>query len=204
MSSAAPAATPAPTKKATCFASSETVTLESGAAKALSEVVLGDRILTANMDGSLKGFSEVIATPHSGDAAKAKATFARIITQGGKDIKMTPSHLVLAGDCNANLSLVSAGSVEAGQCIQTVDGQDQVLSNTNTESVGMRSVVTKAGDLVVINGVVASPFAVNHWLADAWYTIHRGAFALFPSLLANKLFTATSESFGDLAIEASL
>ena len=197
------ASTVAPTKaKAPCFASSETVTLESGAAKPLSEVALGDRILTANMDGSLKGFSEVIATPHSGDASKA--LFARIITQGGKDIKMTPSHLVLAGDCNANLSLVGAGSVEAGQCIQTVDGQDQVLSNTNTESVGMRSVVTKAGDLVVINGVVASPFAVNHWLADAWYTIHRGAFALFPSLLANKLFTATSESFGDLAIEASL
>ena len=103
----------------------ETVTLESGEAKALSEVVLGDRILTANMDGSLKGFSEVIAIPHAD--AQAKTTFARITTQGGKDIKMTPSHLVLAGDCNANLSLVQAGSVEAGQCMQTVDGQDQVI-----------------------------------------------------------------------------
>jgi hypothetical protein len=41
-----------------CFSGSETVTLESGGSKVLSEVVLGDRILTSDVAGDLS-YSEV-------------------------------------------------------------------------------------------------------------------------------------------------
>jgi Hint module len=41
-----------------CFSGSETVTLESGGSKVLSELVLGDRILTSDVAGDLS-YSEV-------------------------------------------------------------------------------------------------------------------------------------------------
>lgn len=104
----------APTaKKAGCFAASETVQMEDGSIKALSEVQLGDRILTAALDGSIMGSSLVIAVPHAGD--ESVATFVHLTT-AETDVKMTPSHLVLAGSCAATspLALVQARSVQVG------------------------------------------------------------------------------------------
>jgi hypothetical protein len=56
----------------------------------------------------------------------------------------------------------------------------------------------------VVNGVVASPFAINHAVPEAWYSIHRLVYALVPALLGNKLFQQTSERFGDLSVQFSL
>ena len=60
-----------------------------------------------------------------------------------------------------------------------------------------------AGELLVVNGVVASPFALNHAVADAYYNIHRGMYRLAPWLLrlpavvkANLVFGSVVESFG--------
>jgi Hint module len=47
-----------------CFSGSETVTLESGGSKVLSEVVLGDRVLTSDVAGDLS-YSEVSALGYS-------------------------------------------------------------------------------------------------------------------------------------------
>jgi len=190
--------------KATCFASSETVQLEDGSVKALGEVQLGDRVLTAGLDGSLKGYSAVIAVPHAGEES-VRATFSQLTIASGKDVRMTRSHLVLSGSCSLpSLPLVQAGSVQAGDCVQTVSGKEQVTAVSTVQGQGIASAVTAAGDLIVVNGVVASPFAINHAVPEAWYSIHRLVYALFPALLGNKLFQQTSERFGDLSVQFSL
>lgn len=194
---------PADDKAATCFASSETVQLADGSIKSLAEVALGDNILTANMDGSVKGYSPVIAVPHAGQSGFT--TFAHIATTSGMGIKLTPDHLILGGSCSlATLPLVRAGSIKAGDCLQTASaGRESVGSNSVVVEKGLSSVVTMAGDLVVVNGFSASPFAVGHAIPDAWYIIHRALYTLFPALLDSKLFQSTSESFGDLAVQFS-
>ena len=191
-------------KDAQCFGSFETVQLEDGSVKALRDAQLGDRILTAELSGSIKGYSAVIAVPHAGDEG-VRTTFAQLSTVSGKDVRMTRSHLVLAGSCSlSSLPLVQAGSVKAGDCVQTVSGKEQVTAVSMVQGQGIASAVTAAGNLIVVNGVVASPFAVNHAAPEAWYSIHRLVYALFPALLGNKLFQQTSERFGDLSVQFSL
>ena len=198
-----PAASSASTNAASCFASSETVELADGSIKALSDVQLGDRVLTASMDGAAKGYSPVIAVPHAGDE-RVRATFAQLSTASGRDLRLTTSHLLLAGSCAlSSLPLVQAGSVAVGDCVQTTSGKEQVTAVSTVTGQGIASIVTLAGDLVVVNGVTASPFAVNHAIPEAWYSIHRMLYALFPALLGNKLFQQTSERFGDLSVQFS-
>jgi hypothetical protein len=168
-------------------------------------VQIGDRVLTAAMDGSVKGYSPVIAVPHAGDVSTT-ASFVQLVT-AEKDIKMTADHLVLAGSCDAGtpLSLVQAGSVTAGQCLQTTSGKAPVTAmRRNVPGQGLASVVTKAGGLVVVNGIAASPFAINHAIPEAWYSIHRLVYSVFPAALGFKLFQQTSERFGDLSLDFSL
>jgi len=205
---AAAAASPAssPSSSSSCFASSETVELADGSIKALSEVQLGDRVLTASMDGAAKGYSPVIALPHAGEATKT-ATFTQLTMASGADVRMTPDHLVLAGSCaaEAKLPLVQAGSVRVGDCLQTAAAGKQAVTKTATvRGQGIASIVTLAGDLVVVNGVAASPFAVNHAIPEAWYSIHRMLYAVLPAALGFKLFQQTSERFGDLSVQFSL
>ena len=200
----APAPSPAPTaKKAVCFASSETVQLQDGSVKALSEVQLGDMVLTARLDGSTKGFSPVIAVPHAGEAATA-ATFLQLSTETS-DVKMTPDHLVLAGSCAAAapMALKQARFVSVGDCLQTTEGKAPVSSVQTVQGKGLSSAVTQAGGLIIVNGIAASPFAVSHRIGEAWYVIHRALYAVLPAALGFKLFQQTSEKFGDFAIQFS-
>ena len=47
---------------------------------------------------------------------------------------------------------------------------------------GLYTIVTKE-EYVVVNGIIASPFAVNHMLANLYYNVHRLVYASAPSLL---------------------
>jgi len=140
-----------------CFAGSE------------SEVAVGDKVLAANAQGDMS-FSEVVAVPHGRN--RENALFTRIATASQRDIKMTPDHLVLAAPDCASFSLVVASAVQAGDCLRTVDGAEKMVSVSVVEGQGVYSLVTKE-EFVVVNGVVASPFAGNHAAAHAFYNIHR-------------------------------
>ena len=202
VSATTPAA--AASSASTCFASSETVQLQDGSVKALSEVQLGDRVLTAGLDGALKGFSPVIAVPHRGETQTA-TTFVQLATEAS-DVKMTPDHLVLAGSCSPSspLALVQARSVKTGDCLQTLQGKAAVTAVKTMQGRGLGSAVTLAGGLIVVNGFIASPFAVSHRVGEAWYVIHRALHMVLPAALGWSFFQKTSERFGDLAVRASL
>ena len=54
--------------------------------------------------------------------------------------------------------MTKAGDVALGACLMTVDGEEKVVGKEIVESFGIYTLVTNEA-LVVVNGVVASPFA---------------------------------------------
>ena len=164
-----------------CFAGSETLHLESGEVRFISDIRVGDRVLAADAAGRMT-YSDVVFVPHK--ANNDDALFIHITTASGRDIKMTSSHIILAGPCHwsAPLPLLYASSVNVGDCIMTVSGKDMVSTVETVQGKGLYTIVTKE-EYVVVNGIIASPFAANHMLANLYYNVHRFAYALAPSLL---------------------
>jgi hypothetical protein len=174
-----------------CFSGSESVRLESGGTSHISDIRIGDRILAADASGH-KLFSDVVFVPHGPN--KDNALFVHITTAHGHDIKMTQSHILPSGACNtaSSLPLVYAKNVKVGDCVMTVSGKERVSAVGFVLGQGLYTIVTKE-KFVVVNGIIASPFAVNHMLADLYYNIHRFAYAFAPSLLDHSMLHAANE-----------
>ena len=190
--------------KKACFAGSETVSLESGESKAISDVKVGDRVLAANAAGEIV-FSEVVFVPHG--ANTEIALFTRISTVDGREIKMTQNHILPAGACKSSTSmpLIYASQVSVGDCIQTVSGEQKVSEVASVRGEGVYTVVTKE-EYIVVNGIIASPFGINHMIANMYYNIHRIAYASAPLLMSSPIVHSFNEvssnmssvSFGSL------
>jgi hypothetical protein len=87
--------TPGPTNiqlfsASSCFAGSESVTLESGESIAISSVTVGDMVLAADTSGKAL-FAEVVYIPHG--ANNERTQFVHLITEN-KDLKMTKNHIL--------------------------------------------------------------------------------------------------------------
>jgi hypothetical protein len=133
-----------------------------GTMKAISDVVLGDSILASDGSGNVR-FSRVIAVPH--ERNYELATFIQLSTASA-DIKMTADHLVMVDPtCNGVAMLMSASTISSGMCLTSLDGSITVESVKTVQSRGVYSVVT-GEEFIVVNGFVASPFAVNHAVAQ--------------------------------------
>lgn len=178
-------------KLSACFAGSETLHLESGEVRVISDVRVGDRVLAADAAGR-SSYSEVVFVPHK--ANEDDALFTHITTATGRDIKMTPNHIILAGSCHSTgpLPLKYASSVSVGDCVMTVSGKDMVSTIGTIHGKGLYTIVTKE-EYVVVNGIIASPFAVNHMLANLYYNIHRFVYAAAPSLLSSPSLYSANE-----------
>ena len=174
-----------------CFAASETVTFESGELKAISNVKVGDRVLAASASGHAV-FSEVIFVPHS--ANTEIALFTQISTVDGRDIKMTQNHLLPAGACKSSTSmpLIYASQVSVGDCIQTVSGEQKVSKVALVRGEGVYTIVTKE-EYIVVNGIIASPFGINHMMANLYYNIHRIAYVSAPLLISSPIIRSLNE-----------
>ena len=142
---------------------------------------MGDRVLASDAAGRTS-YSDVVFVPHR--ANSDDALFIHITTASGRDIKMTPSHIILAGPCHSSapLPLTYASLVSVGDCVMTVSGEDMVSTVETVQGKGLHTVVTKE-EYVVVNGIIASPFAANHILANLYYNIHRFVYSLAPSFL---------------------
>jgi hypothetical protein len=115
-------------------------------------------------------------------------------------VTVTPHHLLPVGACESCdddiskavpslLPLVEAQSVRVGECVYYLMQQSLkqprgvraaprctvvTAVDHNVYERGAITVVTGSSkDLLVVNGVVASPFAVSHWLPNFYYNIHR-------------------------------
>ena len=181
-----------------CFAGSELVTLESGSDKHMSEVQIGDRILTVNNKGE-QVFSDVVYLPHG--ANEERTTFTVVTTKSGRDLKMTANHILPAGACATpfTLSAIAASQVKVGDCVQTVSGREQVVSVTEIEGKGIYTVIAME-ELIVVNGIVATPYGgVNPTLANIYYNMHRLIYVTMKQTSARWMQSTTEMVWGVLS-----
>ena len=196
------AASSSSSSKSSCFAGSETVQMETGDIKLISEVIVGDRVLAADSTGALL-YSTVVYLPHQKN--DVVTNFVQITTESGRTVKMTPSHLLWVEQCGlsaASGSLMAAGSVQKGVCVRTVSGQERVQTVQEVKARGVYTLVTQEA-YVVVSGVVASPFEKNHFVANMYYNLHRMLYSLAPSLMASPTWLVTAQSvleYGLLAL----
>jgi len=130
--------------------------------------------------------------------------------QSGRELKLTTDHLVLTGDCDhmnsMSVVLKQAGSVLPGQCVVRQDGvPDKIISVSDVPGEGVYTIVTLSHDkLLVVNGILASPFAYNHIVANAFYSIHRAVYAFAPSWLLglNMWVSKALNVFGDMVVQS--
>lgn len=205
-----PLPTPVPTQPpAACFAASESVTLRTGEARRIADVKVGDVILTSSQAGTLS-FSTVIAVPHGPNLYPA--TFTSLTTSSGRDIKLTADHLLpistsSSGRCEGRdegrgWRLLKASHAEIGDCLITVDGTESILNVSSILGKGVYSAITM-DEFIIVNGVIASPFASNHAVAHAYYNVQRWLFRLSPSLVRWQWWKRANELFGSLALSVA-
>lgn len=84
-----------------------------------------------------------------------------------------------------------------GDCVMTVSGEERVRSVEITQGLGVYTIVTKE-EFVVVNGIIASPFGVNHMMANLYYNVHRFVYSIAPVLLASSLLQSVNEGLGFL------
>ena len=181
-----------------CFAGTEVVTLSTGVKIPISEVRIGDSILAYSRVDGFK-YSEVIALPHGKNTHMAE--FIRLELSSGRDIKVTAQHLLPVADCThptitttatAQSSVCStrdipyntlkaASKVHIGQCLLTTTGQEEVIGAYSTYERGVYTAITLE-EFIVVNDIIASPYAVSHIIGHSFYHIPRMLYSLFPSL----------------------
>ena len=137
---------------------------------------MGDRVLTINSQGE-QAFSDVVYLPHGRN--EQRTTFVQVTTESGRDLKMTLNHMLPAGACAlSTLPLVTAADITVGDCVQTVAGREQVVFVEQVEGKGIYTVIAMK-ELIVVNGIVATPFGgINPTLANWYYNLHRLLYTL--------------------------
>jgi len=176
-----------------CFSGDSTVELESGEHKTMQELEIGDRVLTADANGELS-FSNVVFLPHGPN--EKNAMFVQLTLGEGQALKATPKHLLRTCDG----SLAAAGELDIGTCLETKSGAATVASKTYvTTAAGIYTAVTN-NEFLVVDGVVASPFAISHALPHAFYHVHRALYATVPSVLKSPLAATANAFFGSMAV----
>lgn len=174
----------------TCFARNDTVQLESGGIKDLSDLAIGDRILSCDRNGNFE-YSPVVFLPHAPNLTPT--AFLEVETSGQKSVRMTRSHLLPLCSHGA---LVPAKSLAVGHCVRTKDGEETISSIKSVTLEGVFTAVTEK-EFLVVNGIVASPFSslagVVHALYDtagmekwcssnSWLAFHNAKFGNNPLL----------------------
>jgi len=174
-----------------CFPAHATVQLANGDRLAMSELRVGDEVLSVMADGSV-GTSPVVAflDKQTNTAASLGAGFVQIQLAEGRSLTLTPEHLVFKVDREANSQqqegmlieftssavAVAADSIKAGDALWLVaeEGEDTaqkiepsvVLSVVPVISDGLYAPLVSTG-MLLVDGVVASCYshAKSHELA---------------------------------------
>jgi hypothetical protein len=144
-------------------------------------------------------FSDVVFLPHRSNMESTM--FMKITTVSGRDLKMTQNHYLPAGSCSSsfNLPIIVANRVRVGDCVQTISGREQIISVGTIEGKGISTIIAME-ELIVVNGIVATPFGgVNPTLANIYYNMHRLAYATMKQTSARWMQGTTEMVWGMLS-----
>lgn len=169
-----------------CFTGDSTAQLANGETRLLSELRIGDQVLSMDNDGQLK-YSEVFMFLDRDETQKRE--FIRIETEDGTSITATPSHLIYTWQNNENT--VTGNNVADFRFAELIQTGDFVLTNVNgtleprrVKQItielhrGVYAPLTYDGTIVV-NSIAASCYALveKHSLAHIGFipmrSLHR-------------------------------
>jgi Hint module len=174
---------PSTQSKKDCFAADELV--ENGDKIKISLVRVGDRILSASRSGRFS-YADVVAVPHKKNDIEASFV---VISTASSDLKLTADHYLMAGVCGSEMILKKASDVSVGSCVMTTTGSAVVTTTSVARGRGVYTVVSTE-EFIVVNGIVASPFALNHYAADSFYNVFRTLYHNAPSLIKSNFVEA--------------
>lgn len=168
-------------KKRTCFSKDTLLQLEDGNTIKINDAKLGNKILSYSIRENKLKYSPIIAIPH--EENNILSEFVEIKTFSGKNIKMTTFHLIpLLKNNKKSFELSKAIDIEINDIIITVDGNEIVTAKEIISENGIYTVVTNE-DYIVVNNIIASPFAISHLLPSFYYQIHKIVYNINPKLL---------------------
>lgn len=143
-----------------CFPADAMVELDSGQMVNMGALSVGD-VVRSDADG---GFSTVYTFAHGkGDVSKPVA-FRRLLLESGHSLELTPEHMVFVGAYDQKVARLAA-NVRLGDVLTVVncaDAQRVVQTTTVLKTGGIFAPFTRSGSIVV-NGVVASAYAHDHY-----------------------------------------
>lgn len=153
-----------------CFSASSTVQTSTGERRQLSDLQVGEKVLS--VDSTTKSFvySEVLMFLDWDPLQRRE--FLKFELASGRTLTVTPSHLLMTGSANSS-STVYAGKLDVGSKLLVSDSrnnlvEDAIVKVTLILDTGVIAPLTAAGTIVV-DDVVASCYAVidsqviAHW-----------------------------------------
>lgn len=201
-----------------CFTGESTVELKTGHTRSLSNVEIGDKILTMTKSGKLE-YSDVVAVPHQGKKSSME-NFYTLSTKGEVTLEATAEHLVAVVDAGKRTcdeldiadfigthKLMSIKKMETGMCIAVARGDKMTVLTVSqieasSRSTSLLSVVTNNRGYPVISGVVASSFALNDSIPHFFYDVHRILYKLgLHSITKSKPWHDMSMLLGRIAVK---
>uniref|UniRef100_A0A7S2XBM3 Hint domain-containing protein n=1 Tax=Lotharella oceanica TaxID=641309 RepID=A0A7S2XBM3_9EUKA len=171
-------------------------------------------------------YAAVVFVPHAPN--QRPEDFVEIQTQGGHTLRVTREHLIPARLCDRlresppasgddgnpplasrphAIHLMRAEDIrERDMCVSTMTkpSGDRVTSVRVQKGKGVYTIVTEdPSGYVVVDGVRASSFGVNHFWANAYYDLHRAGFRWLPrSLLGCKAVVSFNNLVGAMVLAA--
>ena len=185
-----------------CFEGDSMIDLIDGRKIPIREVVIGDEVMVMDVNGGIK-YSPVIFLPHQQN--NIFTNYIELMTiSPSLTLRITDHHLMpVYNNCDLGLKSQSfvlkyAQDILVGECVRTVDGYAAISSTDMVFSDrGIYSLITKEStDLIVVNGIVASSFGVNHFAANKFYSIVRLIHHVIPSVVISDGFRDFVDSIG--------
>jgi hypothetical protein len=154
-----------------CFPGAATVTLAGGETRALSELAVGDKVLTVAADGS-RAFEDVIFFDH--ELAAGVHAFVRLNLASGAALELTGGHFVPVGAKLSEAVMTRARDIKAGDAVFVLPAGAAAAEPVLVDSAGA---VTREGAFapvttggrVVVDGVVASSY--SDWVLDPLFDL---------------------------------
>lgn len=162
-----------------CFPGDSVVTTDLGEKKLMRDLRVGDSVLALSADGMLRPSRVLLFLDRS---ETARTAYVTLVTDAGRSITATPTHLVLRWEKPERSQIrhanpVFAKRVRVNDTLLTVIGDggaggrlrlrtERVVRVVRAERTGLYAPLTVDGT-VVVDDVVASCYAVldSHWLA---------------------------------------
>ena len=172
--------------KTQCFAGSELILLENKEYKPISDIKIGDKILSADKYYNLS-FSPVIYLPHLKN--NIETIFIQIISDKNNTIKLTPEHNIVVND-----TVIHASKVKIGDTIQTITGPEIVTHISLVKDYGIYTAITE-NEFIIVNNIIASPIAyVSHKEGTLFYNLLKNIHQLNPDM-SNDIHTFAHDMF---------